>query len=88
MVDHQKKDKTDEFSDLLSGGKGHQQPLDGIPDDDQPLDSIPDDDHLGSPDEELSTNGTYTKESKLVTSFGKYIPLSVNLYSSFILRII
>ncbi|KAK7116899.1 hypothetical protein R3I94_023272 [Phoxinus phoxinus] len=40
------KDKTDELSDLLSGIIQHQQPLDGIPDDD----------HLDSSDEDLSTN--------------------------------
>ncbi|KAL1276360.1 hypothetical protein QQF64_035983 [Cirrhinus molitorella] len=40
------KDKTDELSDLLSGIIQHQQPLEGIPDDD----------HLNSSDEELSTN--------------------------------
>ena len=56
------KDKTDELADLLTG----------IIEDQQPLDSIPDDDHLDSGHKELSTNGKYSIESKLVTSFCTY----------------
>ena len=56
------KDKTDELADLLTG----------IMEDQQPLDGIPDDDHLDSGHEELSTNGKYTIESELVTSFCTY----------------
>ncbi len=58
-----KKSKSDELSDLLSGIIEQQQPLDGIPDND----------HLDSSDEDLSTNGKYSKETKLVTSFAKCI---------------
>lgn len=50
------KNRTDELSDLLSGIIEHQ----------QSLDVRPDGNHLDSSDEDLS------KESKLVTSFGKY----------------
>ena len=45
------------MGDLLSGIIEHQQPLDGIPDND----------HLDSEHGELSTNGKYTLGSKLVT---------------------
>ena len=65
------KDETDELANLLTG----------IIQDQQPLDGIPDDDHLDSGHEELSTNGKYTIESKLVTSFcTQIIPLSVSIF--------
>ena len=56
------KDKTDELANLLTGIIEEQQPLDGIPDDD----------HMDRGHEELSANGKYTIESKLVTSFCTY----------------
>lgn len=43
-------------------------------------DGIPDDGHLDSSDEDLRTNGKYIKETKLVTSFGRYIPLSLSIF--------
>ena len=54
----------------------------GIIEHQQPLDGIPDNDHLDSSDEDLSTNGQYSKETSS-SSFGKY---SIYHYeSSFIL---